>query len=61
MNPLWGLILAKVLFQTEEEMRAFAPPDFAVAEVTQNENFLGKNLVGKSFEEVRKQWITDNE
>lgn len=53
LNPLWGLILAKFLFQTEEEMRAFAQPDFGVAEVTQNENFLGKNLVGKTFSEIQ--------
>lgn len=52
LNPLWGLILAKVLFQTEEEMRAFAPPDFTVAEVTQNKFFVGRNLVGKTFTEI---------
>lgn len=55
LNPLWGLCLAKVSFQTEAEMEAFAPPDFIVAEVTQNNFFLGKNLVGKTFEEVRRE------
>lgn len=54
LNPLWGLILAKVLFQIEEEMRAFAPPDFIIAEITQNEFFLGKNLIGKTFANVKK-------
>jgi CYTH domain-containing protein len=52
LNPLWGLILAKVLFETEEEMRAFVAPDFVIREVTRNENFLGKNLIGKTFAEV---------
>lgn len=53
LNPLWGLILAKVFFQTGEEMQAFAQPDFAIAEVTHNENFLSKNLVGKTFADVQ--------
>ncbi len=56
LNPLWGLILANVLFQTEEETQIFAAPDFAVAEVTQNEFFLGKNLVGKTFADVRSEF-----
>lgn len=55
LNPLWGLILAKVLFQTEEEMKTFIAPDFAIAEVTQNENFLSRNLVGKIFAEMREE------
>lgn len=53
LNPLWGLNLAKVFFATEEEMRDFAPPDFVVAEVTQNAFFTGANLVGKTLTEVR--------
>ena len=56
LNPLWGLILAKVLFQTEGEMREFVAPDFAVGEVTQNENFLGKNLVGKTFADIQAEF-----
>ncbi len=56
LNPLWGLILAKVLFQTEEEMQAFTPPDFIITEVTQNKNFLGRNLVGKTFAEVQEEF-----
>ncbi len=55
LNPLWGLCLAKVLFQTEEEMKAFITPDFFLTEVTQNENFLDRNLVGKTFAEVREE------
>ena len=53
LNPLWGLILMKVLFQNDEELNEFTAPDFTLAEVTRNENFLGRNLVGKTFEEVR--------
>ncbi len=54
LNPLWGLILAKVFFQTIEEMHAFSAPDFFLQEVTQNKIFLGLNLVGKTFAETRK-------
>ena len=52
LNPLWGLCLGKIFFETEEEMRSFAVPEISVAEVTQNEFFLGKNLVGKTLAEI---------
>jgi CYTH domain-containing protein len=55
LNPLWGLILAKVLFETKEEMRSFNAPDFFLTEVTQSENFLSGNLVGKNFAEVQRE------
>lgn len=54
LNPLWGLSLAKVLFDSENEMKNFAAPDFCLTEVTQNEFFLGRNLVGKTFADVQK-------
>jgi CYTH domain-containing protein len=65
LNPLWGLCLANVSFQTEEEMKAFVTPGFFLTEVTQNENFLGRNLVGKTFVDVQKalengKWKTEN-
>lgn len=53
LNPLWGLNPAKVFFESEAEMKNFAPPDFAIAEVTQNKFFTGANLVGKTFDDVR--------
>jgi hypothetical protein len=56
LNPLWGLCLAKVLFQSEEEMKVFAAPDFVIAELTQNEKFLDRNLVGKTFAEVQEEF-----
>lgn len=57
LNPLWGYNPAKVFFATEEEMKNFAKPDFAVAEITQNEFFLGQNLLGKTFEDVRAELL----
>jgi hypothetical protein len=55
LNPLWGLNLAKVFFESEAEMRDFVLPDFAVADVTQNKFFTGVNLVGKTIEDVRTE------
>jgi CYTH domain-containing protein len=65
LNPLWGLCLAKILFQTEAEMKEFVASDFFLIEVTQKENFLGRNLVGKTFAEVRREtengkWKTES-
>jgi CYTH domain-containing protein len=55
LNPLWGLNLAKAFFETEEEMKNFAPPAFAIAEVTQNPFFTGANLVGKTIADVQAE------
>lgn len=54
LRPLWGLNLAKVFFQSEEEMRKFRRPAFLLLEVTQMPFFLGKNLVGKTIEDVKE-------
>lgn len=56
LNPLWGLHLGKIIFNTKEEMKNFAVPDFAIAEVTQNKIFNGKNLVGKTFADIQNQF-----
>lgn len=55
LNPLWGYNPAKVFFETEEEMKNFEKPGFAIAEITQNEFFLGQNLLGKTLEDVRAE------
>jgi CYTH domain-containing protein len=55
LNPLWGYNPAKVFFETEAEMKNFEPPDFAIAEITQNKSFTGRNLLGKTFADVRDE------
>jgi CYTH domain-containing protein len=55
LNPLWGYNPAKVFFESEAEMKNFKLPDFAVAEITQNEFFLGRNMLGKTFEDARAE------
>ncbi len=54
LGALWGLNLAKVFFETEEEANKFQAPDFVVVETTNNPFFVGTNLVGKSLADVRK-------
>jgi hypothetical protein len=55
LQPLWGLNIAKVYFETIEESKAFEKPHFAVLEVTQDEFFLGKNLVGKTIIDIQEK------
>lgn len=52
LGALWGLSLAKFFFESEEESKQFETPDFAIAEVTNNQNFTGANLVGKKLSEI---------
>lgn len=57
LGELWGLILAQINFQTAEEMRELEAPSFAVREVTGNEFFSGRNLVGKTFADVQAEFL----
>lgn len=56
LGALRGLMLAETEFETDEEMRDFATPAFAVADVTNDEMFTGGRLVGMSFEEIKAEW-----
>ncbi|HXG83317.1 MAG TPA: hypothetical protein VNI84_04735 [Pyrinomonadaceae bacterium] len=58
LGALRGLNLAKVFFETAEEMNEFQTPDFAIVEVTNNLFFTGANLVGKTLADV-KEVISD--
>lgn len=42
--PLDGLVLAEVEVDTDDELAAFRPPDFVVAEVTHDPRFTGARL-----------------
>ena len=53
-RELWNLVFAAIEFETEDEMRSFSPPDFVVQEITQNEFFLGRNLMDATLEDVKK-------
>lgn len=55
LGALWGLIVARACFDSEEEMEHFEAPPFAVFEVTGDKFFAGENLVGKSFADVQAE------
>jgi CYTH domain-containing protein len=55
LGALWGLNMAKVDFETPEDLESFAPPPFAVFEVTNDAFFIGENLVQKSFGDVQTE------
>lgn len=56
LGALWGLLLAETEFATDEEMRDFAVPSFALADVTNDLMFTGGRLVESSFAEIREAW-----
>ena len=56
LGGLWGLNIARVSFETEQEMEHFEAPPFAVFEVTNDKFFSGENLVGKDFNDVRAEF-----
>jgi CYTH domain-containing protein len=55
LGNLWGLNMAKVNFETMEEMNDYDPPRFMVFEVTNDPFFTGENLVGKKFADIQKE------
>jgi CYTH domain-containing protein len=55
LGDLWGLNTARVEFTSAEEMNNFEAPPFTVFDVTNDPFFIGKNLVGKRFEDVRER------
>jgi hypothetical protein len=57
LGELWGLVTAQINFQTAEEMSKLETPPFAILEVTDNEFFTGKNLVGKTFADVQTEFL----
>lgn len=54
LGNLWGLNLARVCFESIEELGDFNFP-FAVLEVTNDEFFSGENLVEKKFADVQER------
>ena len=55
LGDLLGLILSETSFETDEEMRAFATPSFALADVTNNETFTGGKLCELTFADIRAE------
>ena len=55
LGPLLGLILAETEFETDEEMRDFKLPSFAVADVTNDLMFTGASLVEMTADDIRAE------
>jgi CYTH domain-containing protein len=53
LGDLFGLVLAEVGFDTDEELDHFRKPPFALAEVTNDPLFTGASLSELTFPEVR--------
>lgn len=55
LGELLGLVLAEVSFETDDDLDAFQPPAFALAEVTNNEVFSGGRLCQLTFQDIRQE------
>lgn len=54
LGDLFGLVLAEVSFETDEELDNYPRPPFAIADVTNDELFTGGKLCGLTFAEIRE-------
>lgn len=57
LGELFGLVLAEVSFDSDEELESFRLPSFALAEVTNNELFRGGTLSQTTFAELRPEIV----
>jgi CYTH domain-containing protein len=55
LGDLFGLVLAEVGFETDEELDNFRKPPFALADVTNEHLFSGGRLSEVTFSEVREE------
>ena len=55
LGDLFGLVMAEVSFDTDEELDSFSRPPFAIADVTNNEIFSGGKLSELKFEDIKNE------
>jgi CYTH domain-containing protein len=55
LGDLFGLVLAEVSFENDDELAGFAKPPFALAEVSNNPMFSGGRLCELTFAELREE------
>lgn len=55
LGDLFGLVLAEVSFETDEELDNFPKPPFAIADVTSSELFTGRKLCELAFTDIREE------
>ena len=54
LGDLFGLVLAEVGFENDEDMKRFPPPPWALSDVTNDEMFTGGRLSVLTFAEIRE-------
>ncbi|MBA2525062.1 MAG: hypothetical protein H0V18_04645 [Pyrinomonadaceae bacterium] len=57
LGDLFGLVLAEIGFEKDEELDSFSTPPFAIAEVTNNEMFGGGKLCELTFEDITNEIV----
>ena len=57
LGDLFGLVLAEVGFDSDDELESYTKPPFALADVTNNELFTGGRLSQLTFAEVRQEIV----
>jgi CYTH domain-containing protein len=57
LGDLFGLVLAEVSFETDEELESFPKPPFALADVTNEELFSGGRLCEFTFADLRAEIV----
>ena len=55
LGDLFGLVMAEISFDTDQELEDFEKPPFALADVTNNEIFSGGKLSELTFADIRKE------
>src|SRR5215510_4496970 len=55
LGDLFGLVLAEVSFENDEELKNFPKPPWALADVTNVELFTGGRLCDLTFEDIRNE------
>ena len=55
LGDLFGLVLAEISFETDDELDRFPAPSFAIADVTNNEMFSGGKLSEMKYEDVKEE------
>jgi CYTH domain-containing protein len=60
LGDLFGLVLAEVSFETDEELNSYPRPPFAIADVTNVPMFTGGQLCGLTFSDIREAIMKDD-
>lgn len=55
LGDLFGLVMAEVSLETDQELDSFATPPFAIADVTNHELFTGGRLSELTFADIREE------